>query len=68
MFTDDVCAKVILEVRKSSHLSFKEALKEQLYTCNDRICQDNQDLYDVCEVIELLRTKQKLLGNGMENY
>lgn len=32
MFTDDVCAKVIFEVRKPSHLSFEEALMEKLYT------------------------------------
>lgn len=57
---DEVCAKVIFGVRKPSQFSFGEVVMEQLYTCNDRICHDNQHLYDVGEVIEHLRTKQKL--------
>lgn len=55
-------AKVMLEVKRTSHISFEEAvMEEQLYTCNDRICRDSEVLYDVGEVIEHLRRKHKLL-------
>jgi hypothetical protein len=32
----------------------------QLYACNDQLCQHDQDLYSLDEVIEHLRKKHKL--------
>jgi hypothetical protein len=32
-----------------------------LYACKDQLCQNNQDLYSVGEIIEHLRKKHKLL-------
>ena len=32
----------------------------QLYACNDQLCQGDQDLYSLGEVIEHLRAKHKL--------
>jgi hypothetical protein len=50
----------VLYIHLSRLLSFREALMSQLYTCNDQLCEDDQDLDGLDEVIEHLRTKHKL--------